>query len=218
MLRRILPVVALLVAGAGALGAQVPDTVITHIDTVIVAPSAVAAVGVAADTVRRFPSPGGAFIRSLVIPGWGQSEFGAYVRGGVYFSGWTANWFMNFKNQVRVREARNRLDLRTDQIRAALIADAPDPDSMRAVLDTTNVLQEAVRADAIGADLRELIRSREQQREDWIAWSVFWLLASGIDAFVTAHLADFPAAIDLEANPDRSVSLRVDVPLPRRQP
>jgi hypothetical protein len=210
--------VGLLLAGAGALGAQIPDTVITHVDSVIVDPAAVAAVGSAPDTVARFPSPGGAFLRSMIIPGWGQAEFDAYTRGGIYFSGWTANWFMNFKNQVRLREARNRLDLRTDQIRARLIAEAENPDSMRAVLDTTNVLSEAVRGDAIGGDLRNLVSSREQQREDWIVWSVFWLLASGVDAFVTAHLADFPAAIDLEANADRSVSLRVDVPFPRRRP
>lgn len=196
MLRHFLLAVGLLGAGVGSLAGQVADTV--------------------PDTVARLPGPGGAFVRSLIIPGWGQSEFGAYTRGGVYYAGWTANWFMNVKNHVRLSEARTRLDLRTAQIRAMLIAEAPDPDSMRAVLDTTNVLQETVREDAIGADIRDLIRSREQQREDWIAWSLFWLLASGIDAFVTAHLHEFPAVIDVEPNPDRSVSVRVDVPFPRR--
>lgn len=215
---------ALLCTAAGALHGQDPDTVITHVDSVIVAPEAVAGVGTAVEEVQLPMTPRAAFIRSLVIPGWGQSAFGAYTRGGIYFAGWTGNWFMNVKNHVRLNEARNRLDLRTTQVRDSLIhsppaPDAPpNPDSMRAVLDTTNLLETTVRADAIGADLQGLVSSREQQREDWIAWSLFWILASGIDAYVTAHLADFPATIDVEPNLDRSVSVRVDVPWPRRRP
>jgi hypothetical protein len=225
MSRHALLALALLGGGAGALPAQVPDTVPpvpTVPDTVVPVPDTIPApVALPAAIVEaevRPLSPGGAFLRSVIVPGWGQSAFGAYTRGGVYFSGWTANWFMNFKNHVRLQEARNRLDLRTSQIRAALIADSPNPDSMRAALDTTNILPNAVRADAIGSDLQGLVRSREQQREDWIAWSIFWLLASGIDAFVTAHLAEFPAVIDFEPQMDGSVSLRVEVPLPRRRP
>jgi hypothetical protein len=208
MRRCILLMLALGAGGVGALEGQVVDTA----QAAPIAPDEIV------DDEARPMSAGGAFLRSVVLPGWGQAGFGAYTRGGVYFSGWTANWFMNFKNHVRLHEARNRLDLRTVQIRDALIAASPDPDSMRAVLDTTNILPNAVREDAIGADLQALVRSREQQREDWIAWSLFWLLASGIDAFVTAHLADFPAAIDLEPQMDGSVSLRVDIPFPRRRP
>jgi hypothetical protein len=206
MPRSLLLACALLAGVASSLSAQTPGAV----DTVTV-PLAVA---------EEHPplTPGGAFIRSLVIPGWGQSAFGAYTRGGIYFSGWTANWFMNFKNQVRLQEARNQLDLRTSQIREHLIAESPNPDSMRAVLDTTNVLPTAVRADPIGGGLQGLVRSREQQREDWIAWSIFWILASGIDAFVVAHLADFPAVIDFEPQAAGGVSLKVEVPLPRRRP
>lgn len=209
----------LLAAGVAALGGQVPDTVATHMDTVIVDPAAVAAPPVTLpDTVVAPMSPGGAFVRSLIVPGWGQAGFDAYTRGGIYFSGWAANWFMIFKTRTRLGEARNRLDLRTTQIRDSLIATAPDPDSMRHVLETTPRLQDAVGEDPIGSNLQALVRSREQQGEDWIAWSIFWLLASGIDAFVTAHLHEFPAAIDIEPNADRSVSLRVDVPFPRRRP
>jgi hypothetical protein len=223
MQRQILLTLALLSAGVSALRGQVVDTVITHIDTVVVAPEAVAGVGEAAEMVMPM-SPRGAFIRSMVIPGWGQSAFGAYTRGGIYFAGWTGNWFMNFKNHVRLNEARNRLDLRTAQVRDSIIFSPPEPgappnpDSMRAVLDTTNLLLAAVRQDPIGSDLQGLVSSREQQREDWIAWSLFWILASGIDAYVTAHLADFPATIELEPNLDRSVSVRIDIPLPRRRP
>jgi hypothetical protein len=206
----------LLGAGAGGLGAQVVDTAGVAMDTVPVV------VDRPAQDFRP-ATPRGAFIRSLVLPGWGQAMFDANVRGGVYFSGWAGNWFMNFKNHVRLKEARNRLDLRTEQIRDSLIYSPPgpdlppNPDSMRAVLDTTNLLQTTVRADITGSNLQALVSSRRQQREDWIAWSLFWLLAGGIDAYVTAHLADFPAVIDVEPHMDGSVSLRVDVPLPRRR-
>jgi hypothetical protein len=201
--RHILLAVVVSAAAVGGLAAQVVDP----------------AEPVSGDTVVEQPtpiSPGGAFLRSVLLPGWGQAHFDAYVRGGIYFSGWVGNSFMNFKNQVRLREARNRLDLRTMQVRETLIAGAADPDSMRAVLDTTQALALAVRDDAIGSHLHDLVRSREQQREDWIAWSLFWLLASGIDAFVTAHLADFPAAIDMEPHVDGSLSIGVHVPWPRR--
>jgi hypothetical protein len=199
MLRNVWLALAFLVAGAGTLGGQV-------------------ATPPAPSPEPAFPSPGGAFFRSVLVPGWGQAEFGAYTRGGIYFAGWTANSFMNFKNHTRLREARSRLDLRTGQVREMLILDSPNPDSMRAVLDTTDALEQALRADGVASGLRDLVRSREQQREDWIAWSVFWLLASGVDAFVTAHLAEFPAVIDLEPHADGSLSLRVDVPFPRRRP
>ncbi|MGH7555350.1 MAG: hypothetical protein ACREMQ_20295, partial [Longimicrobiales bacterium] len=40
---------------------------------------------VAQDTLRG-PSPRGAFLRSLLIPGWGQASVGSYTRGGIFFA------------------------------------------------------------------------------------------------------------------------------------
>ncbi|MGH7461185.1 MAG: hypothetical protein ACREMA_09170, partial [Longimicrobiales bacterium] len=42
---------------------------------------AAAADTVRADSARRI-TPGKAFYRSLLVPGWGQASVGAYVRGG----------------------------------------------------------------------------------------------------------------------------------------
>ena len=192
---------------------QVVDTTGTPVDSVIVTPEADVAVAPAADTMDGgVVSPGGAFLRSLIIPGWGQAEFDAYFRGGIYFAGWAANWFMNFRNYTRLEDARSRFGLRESQIADSLAAAGIPADSIPLLLPA------AVEADAAGDDLGQLVRAREQQREDWIAWSIFWLLASGVDAFVTAHLADFPAAIDLEPGAENGISVRVDVPLPRRRP
>lgn len=214
-------VVALAGLGPAAAPGQVADPAQVPVDSVVVSPGARPTVTTASPDSILPISPRGAFARSLLIPGWGQSEFGSYFRGGVYFAGWAGNWFMIFRNQVRLDNARDRLDLRTRQIEAELIAASSNPDSLRAVLDTVPAaLDAAIRADdgpgATGNELRKLVGSREQQREDWIAWSIFWLLASGVDAYVTAQLADFPADIDVRRNADRTVSLGVHLPLPER--
>lgn len=216
--------VALLLAlSPVAAPAQVTDTTQVPVDSVVVSPEARPTVtAAAADTLLPI-SPRGAFARSLLVPGWGQSAFGSYFRGGIYFAGWAGNWFMIFRNQVRLDYARDQFDRRARQIEDELIAASPNPDSLRAVLDTVpSVLDQAIRADdgpgASGNELRKLVGSREQQREDWIAWSIFWLLASGVDAYVTAQLADFPADIDVRRNADRTVSLGVQLPFPGKRP
>ena len=212
---------ALGVSGAMAVptAAQIADTSQTPVDSVVVTPAAKATVVQRADSVDLPASPRTAFIRSLILPGWGQATFGAWIRAGVYFTGWAGNGFMNVRNYVRLGDARDRLDVRTEEVRTALIEGSPNPDSTAAVLDSVpGLLDTAVRSDSLGADLVGLVDSREQQREDWIAWSIFWILASGVDAYVTAHLADFPAAIDVRPNPDRSLSVRLDVPIPVRRP
>jgi hypothetical protein len=214
-----------LCAGAPvAAHAQITDTTQVPVDSVIVTPGARPVISAATPDSALAPmTPRGAFIRSMVVPGWGQAAFDRPVRGGVYFAGWAANWFMIFRNQVRLDEARSRFDQRVEQIEAQLIAESPNPDSLRAVLDSVpSLLEAAVRADEglgdTGNSLRKLVRGREQQREDWIAWSIFWMLASGVDAYVTAHLSDFPADIDIRRNPDRSLSLGLQLPLPRSRP
>lgn len=215
------PLVAAVVmaALAGPAAAQITDTTQTPVDSVVVTPGAEPAVVDAADSVELPITPRAAFIRSLILPGWGQATFGAWIRSGVYFTGWAGNWYMNVRNYVRLGDARDRFDTRTEEVRTSLIEGSTNPDSMRAVLDSIPaVLNAAIREDSLGNDLRKLVRAREQQREDWIAWSIFWLLASGVDAYVTAHLADFPAAIDVRPERDRSLTVRLEVPLPRRRP
>lgn len=208
--------VTVLVPAAAA--AQVPDTLHEGVDSVFVTPDANPTIVDAAPPDRLPITPRQAFIRSMIVPGWGQSTFESYFRGGVFFSGWAANGFMLFRNQVRLEEARARFDLGVEQLAEYLVLSSPNPDSMRAVLDTVpGVLRAAIRADGVtgGAnELRKLVRAREQQREDWIAWSIFWVLASGVDGFVTAHLADFPADIEVRPNRGRGVTMELRMPLP----
>ncbi|MEJ2503469.1 MAG: DUF5683 domain-containing protein [Gemmatimonadota bacterium] len=225
-------VLVLLGVGAAALGAgaatpaaaQVIDTTQTPVDSVVITPGADPEI-VRADVDRALPiSTRQAFIRSMVLPGWGQAAFGSYLRGGVFFTGWAANGFMIFRTQVRLNEARGLYDRRVDDLVDRIVASSAKPIRTRALLESTPaLLADSIRSDQEtgGAnDMRKLVRAREQQREDWIAWSIFWVLASGVDGYVTAHLSDFPAAI--EVRPGRqgggAVSLGVTVPLPARDP
>ena len=204
---RLLTVLAVLVPVG--LTAQIPDTLV--VDTAIV--DRVAPIGMPPPDTGLPASPAGAMIRSMVLPGWGQAKFEGYFRGGVYFTGWVGNWYMIFRNAYRLENVENRYDIRREQVAEQLIANASDPDSMAAQLDSfPTLLDGVIREDSLGNELRKLVRAREQQQEDWIAWSLFWVLASGIDAYVTAHLADFPAEIELRSNRDRSVSVELTVP------
>ncbi len=57
-----------------------------------------------------FPQPpisaGGAFLRSLVIPGWAQAELGAETRGAFYFLTETFCIFMVARTSIRLDYAR----------------------------------------------------------------------------------------------------------------
>jgi hypothetical protein len=54
-------------------------------------------------------SPGGAFIRSLVIPGWAQAELGAESRGALYFFAEAFSLFMVARTQIRLSHAERNL-------------------------------------------------------------------------------------------------------------
>jgi hypothetical protein len=172
--------------------------------------------GAVEDTAQALtvPSPSGAFVRSLLIPGWGQASLGSYFRGGVYFAAQTGSTYMLLATEARIREARDlerRFAARTEQdlrLRAetdtALARQIADPDT----------LLRLVRQDPLVADVRQLAEARVQHREDWITWLVFWTLASAVDAYVAAHLVDFPAGIALTPAPAGGALLSASIPLP----
>ena len=152
-------------------------------------------------------SPRGAFFRSLLLPGWGQAAVGSYGRGGFYFATESAVAWMLFKTNRRQRGSSAILALREGEAEAFHMAlGVTDPDSLLALIE----------ADPLVTDARELDEVRSQQFEDWLAFGIFMLLLSGADAFVAAHLADFPEALSpgFQALPDGGfeASLRITVP------
>lgn len=141
------------------------------------------------DTVPTVPdsllpiSPRGAFLRSLVLPGWGQSELGATGRGGVYFLLESGSLWMVLKTRQKLREARR----------------------IEAIARETGEIGPTAK--------HPLVRDRENQQEDWITLSIFWLFFSGADAFVAAHLQDFDVHVNAVPAPGGGTELRATVPV-----
>ena len=138
------------------------------------------------------PSPGGAFLRSIVVPGWGQVAAGSPERGTLYFTVESLALWMVLKTSKTLGSARDILAMRRFAAEERLIAEG--------VVDSAD-LSAAIDADPGVADAFNLEQLRAQQREDWITFRVFFLLLGGADAFVAAHLADFPEPLETAIRP-----------------
>jgi hypothetical protein len=165
---------------------------------------------VRADSGRRV-SPGSAFFRSLLIPGWGQVSAGAYLRGGTFVALQGASAFMLVKTLKRLSEARKMEPIRIANAQDSIRAAAVTPEDSIRVNDPVR-LQAAVDSVPGVRRIRGLIDSRKDQREDWITYTIALTLASGIDAFVAAHLSRFPGSI--EASPRLGGGANLEVRLP----
>ncbi len=122
------------------------------------------------DSVRPRPpiSPTGAFLRSLVLPGWGQARLNRNVTGGLFvaFEGLAAAMIWKTQWQLEFARARNRF-----------------------------------------------VNSKKQEREDWIVLLLFNHLVAAAEAYVSAHLYDFPAALHARPLPGGRQGLGLTIPL-----
>ena len=150
-------------------------------------------------------SPRGALIRAMLVPGWGHVSIGAHTRGGFYFALEALTAYTFVRTQIRLGEARERAGLREGILRARLAAEG--------VVEPTEVDQR-LEADEPLQGLRALVESREGQREDLIAWSIFLIFLTGADAYVSAHLSGFPTPIEMEAaaTPDGRAEVMLRIP------
>ena len=157
------------------------------------APAPAAASADSTLNLAPYRSPRGAFIRSVLLPGWGQAWVGSPGRGSVYFALEASSGWMLYKTQSRLTDARRRLDfLENIQVTAGG--------------DTTAL-----------HDARGLVKSRTQQRESWIALGIFILFFAGADAYVAAQLADFEERIAIQPAPDGGFSVRAQLPVGARR-
>jgi hypothetical protein len=161
--------------------------------------------------------PRTAMIRSWLFPGWGQASVDAYLRGGFFFGTQTTSWYMLLKTMGKLSEARAFERVAVGRARDSLrtLIDE-DPETHEALLDPS-AFERAVNADPDVEATRALVASRRRHRQDWITYTLFLTLASGLDAFVAAHLADPPPALTTGITPDGAVQLRIDVPVGRRR-
>lgn len=151
-------------------------------------------------------SPRGAFIRGLAFPGWGHAGVGSLSRGGFYFAAQAATGLMLFKTQSRLSRARDRLALLEAVQRVRLEAEGiTDPVAVEAALSENPEVE----------DLRALEEVRADQREDWIALGLFLVLLSGVDAYVSAHLSQFPTPVEVGGADGGGVEVRLSLPLRR---
>lgn len=152
-------------------------------------------------------SPGGALWRAFLLPGWGHLSIGSYGRGAFYFGAQATTVYTLLRARTRIGETQDRVRLRESILRAAATRDGiTDPDEIQARLDADGELTE----------LGNLLDSRQDQQEDLVAMTLFLILISGVDAYVSAHLARFPEPIQLEAQPSSTggldLGLRLTLP------
>ena len=156
------------------------------------------------DSLPGRPGPAGAFLRGAIIPGWGHAASGSLTRGAFYFGSEAAAGWMVFKTWRKLGVARSQLTLWEDRVTARLAG--------RGITEQADIDAELDRHDEI-TSLRELVDARTEQREDWAAVAIFFLLMSGVDAFVSAHLQDFPEPLTIEGDPGGTVSVAIRVPV-----
>ncbi len=154
-------VVLLTVYPSNRLSAQVPDTTPTPIVTT-------GALVVPPDTAHRI-RPMGAFLRSLVLPGWGQAATGRHVTGAVFTAWEGITVMMTLKAQSEMH----------------YLKESRSPN----------------------------VSAKRQEVQDWIVLWVFNHLFSAAEAFVSAHLQDFPKDLKLQALP-RGIGISLPVPRP----
>jgi hypothetical protein len=176
-----------------------------------------------ADTIPdEAPLPRAAFIRAMVLPGWGHYGLGEYRRGTVYMAIQVTSWAMLAKSIQRLGEARD-----TETGMAALGRDSVLMDLARAVREADSAAArrlasvagfEAALAEYPGLqDARSLVTSRERHRQDWIVYTIVFTFAAAIDAYVTAHMKEFPSGITAVPAADGGVRLSVRLPLGTRR-
>jgi hypothetical protein len=165
----------------------------------------------AAITSKRI-TPGRAFVRSMLIPGWGQFSTGATARGAVYATLQGASAIMLGKTMFKLSDARNEVNARRQTASDSLVAFA-------ATLKDTALIRRYSNKDSLNVDVEKqfgvidkesLVKARTSQRQDWITYLLFFTFASGVDAFVGAHLADFPGSVTVEPAQAGGTQLRVD--------
>lgn len=154
-------------------------------------------------------TPRGALLRSFLIPGWGQAATGSPGRGGFYLLAEAGSMWMLVKTQGHLRFAADVRRAVEQETRARLVARGVPADSIRLRVDADEGVLAA----------RGLEESRKQQREDWVALGLFVLLLGGVDAFVSAHLQDFPEPLTVEpVIGETGTRLEVGVSIPWRGP
>jgi len=110
-----------------------------------------------ADTMHRGVRPMGAFLRSFILPGWGQAATDRPMTGAAFvaWEGITAMMTLKAQQEANYFKSINSANLRL----------------------------------------------KRQEVQDWLVLWIFNHLFSGAEAYVSAHLRDFPPDLKIRAFP-----------------
>jgi hypothetical protein len=157
-----------------------------------------------------------AFARALILPGWGHYSVGAYRRGAVFTVLEGTSWFMLTKTIVKLNQAKKQNGIfeatATDSLKRLIAADT----TIARKLADPVAFEAALAANPHVSNGRSLISSRKNQRQDWITYTLFFTMASAVDAYVAANLRDFPVGVSANPRPDGTVALGLTVATGRR--
>lgn len=136
-----------------------------------------------AEEVELPYSPRGAFLRSLVLPGWGQAYVDAPARGAIYFSLASGSAWMAWVARRQLADARREQHWLRQNGELGLTEET------------------------------DIAVSREGQFEDWAALSIFLFFFAGADAYVSAYLADFGDRIGVQPGADGALRIQTTIPV-----
>jgi hypothetical protein len=160
-------------------------------------------------------APRTAFVRALLVPGWGHFSMGETRRGMVYLTLQATSWAMLGKTMYKLGEARDAerplAAAAADSLAQAMSADT----ALARRLQNEQAYQNALLTFPGLTEARALARSRQRHRQDWITYTLVITFAAAVDAYVTAHLADFPAEITATRSYDQGLSVGVRLPAGR---
>jgi hypothetical protein len=141
----------------------------------------------------------------LAVPGWGHVAIGSPGRGAFYFVAESAAAWMLVRTRARLNAAKRVQDFRFLEVLGRLAdAGVTDPEEVARAIDADTTLVAA----------GSLVEARSQQFEDWLVLGVFLAFFSGADAFVSAHLRDFPSPVGVDVTPFPSgVQVQLRLPL-----
>jgi hypothetical protein len=149
-------------------------------------------------------SPRSAFFRSLLIPGYGQIGLDRSVAAGVYALTEVVGVGMARKSMLDLREARRA------PVDSAVLAYRRNPATGQLVLDAET--GQPIPESFVINDVSGRVRARRTHLEDWIAVLIFNHLFSAADAFVAAHLWDFPVQVGAAVVPGREARITASLP------
>jgi hypothetical protein len=197
--RAIAAALALCCAGIGSAAAQVTDTVV--VPTVV--PIGDTTPSVIVIPPRAPISPRAAFVRSLFLPGYGQAGLERSMSAGVFALTEVIAIGMTRKSQRDLREARRA------PADSTVLTFQRDPATGALVLDPET--GQPIPASFTISDMAGRVRARKTHLEDWIAVLLFNHLFAAADAYVAAHLWDFPARVNASVSPEREARVGASI-------